>query len=410
MRDSFRALRHPDFRLYAIGQAVSVAGSWMQGVAQSWLMYRLTNSEWMLGLTVFATHLPVLLLGAIGGWVADHYPRRHIVMTTQFLALLQAVVLAALTYTNTVTTTHVLLLSAFLGVLNAFDIPGRQSLFIGIVGKPDLISAISLNSAIFNGSRILGPSLAGIVVATFGEAICFLLNGFTFVAMLVCLLLMKTREEPVSTGAEKRGGVLDGFHYVWQRPNLRLIFGMSSLLNFGYAPVLALMPFFADGIFHKGSAGLGFLTGALGLGAVIGVLRLGRHRGIAETPRVTFESTAYMGLALAAFAVSPSFVFSLLAVPVIGFSVMRQNACGNSLTQTVIPDEYRGRLTALYSMVVTGSLPLSSLAAGFLASRFGPRAIVFTAAVLCLGGAAAFRFAMPGFRRWVQEQEEVCAA
>ncbi|MBI4910737.1 MAG: MFS transporter [Acidobacteria bacterium] len=408
MRESFRALRHRDFRLYATGQLVSLAGTWMQSVAQSWLMYRLTKSEWLLGLTVFATHAPVLLLSPLGGWAVDHFPRRRVVAIAQTLAIVQAVLLAWLTYTNRVTTTHVLLLSVWLGVLNAFDIPGRQSLFVGMVGKADLISAISLNSAIFNASRIIGPSLAGIVVAAFGEAVCFLINGFSFVAMVVCLLLMN-HPERINADSSKSSGMLDGFHYFWERPQLRTLFGMSALMNLGYGPMLALMPFFADGIFHKGSQGLGVLIGAMGFGAVIGVVGLASHKGIGELPSVVAVSTLAMGFALTAFALSTSYYFSLAVMPVIGYAVMRQNAGGNSLTQSIIPDEYRGRMTALYSMVVTGALPFSSLAAGFLASRFGPRAIILAAAIVCLAGAVAFRFAMPGFRKWVKEQEEVCA-
>lgn len=380
----------------------------MQGVAQSWLMYRLTKSEWLLGLTVFATHVPVLFLSPLGGWAVDHFPRRRIVAIAQSLAMVQALLLAWLTFTNRVTTTHVLLLSVWLGVLNAFDIPGRQSLFVGMVGKADLISAISLNSAIFNASRIVGPSLAGLVVAGFGEAVCFLVNAFSFVAMVVCLLLMR-QPERLHDGSAPRSGLLDGFHYFWDRPQLRTLFGMSALMNLGYGPILALMPFFADGIFQKGSKGLGVLIGSMGFGAVVGVVGLAAHKGIGQLPRVVAGSTLVMAVALTAFALSPSYYVSLLVTPWIGYSVMRQNACGNSLTQSIIPDEYRGRMTALYSMVVTGALPFSSLAAGFLASRFGPRAIVLAAAVCCFAGAVAFRFALPAFSRWVEEQEEVCA-
>ncbi|MBL8232972.1 MAG: MFS transporter [Bryobacterales bacterium] len=408
-QSSFRALAHRDFRLYMIGQAVSLTGTWMQGVAQSWLVYRLTHSEAMLGVTLFATHAPVLFLGPLGGMVADRLPRRGIVFFTQLFALIQALTLAWLTHTNQVTTAHVIALSVMLGIINSFDIPGRQSLFVQMVGREDLISAISLNSAVFNFSRVFGPSLGGLLVAIMGESFCFLLNATSFVAMLVCLARMRIPAASKAGHQTAPSGFWDGFRYAWERREVAIVLAMSGLLNLACAPVLALGPFFADGIFHQGSAGLGFLGGAMGFGAVIGVLRLARHRGIAQLPHVILWSSLVMGVALAAFAFSQWFVFSLLMMPAIGFALMRQNAGGNSLLQTTVPDEFRGRLMALYTMVVTGLMPLGSLASGMLAERYGPRTVVAAGALLCLAGAMAFHIALPCMERWVaRQEEEIC--
>lgn len=408
LQDSFRALRHRDFRLYTAGQSVSLIGTWMQSVAQSWLVYRLTHSESMLGITLFATYIPVLLLGPLGGMAADRFSRKWIVFTTQLLALLQALTLAALTWSGRVTAYHVIALAAVVGVISAFDIPGRQTLFIQMVGRQDLISAISLNSAVFNLSRIIGPSLAGLVVAAFGEAVCFTINAASFLAMLACVASMRLPHVINPLGKGGSGSLAEGFRYAWRSRELRLLLVMSGLLNIGYAPLLALGPFFADDIFRKGSAGLGFLLGAMGIGAVIGVVHLARYKGIRQLPGIILSSSLLMGASLAVFGLSPWFSLSLFMMMCIGFSIMRQNAGGNSLIQTTVPDEFRGRLMALYTMFVTGLLPFGSLAAGFLADRFGPRPVVFSAGVLCLAGGIAFRFAMPAFQAWDHQQEEVC--
>jgi MFS family permease len=405
VRTMFRAMRHHDFRLYVIGQAISITGSWMQGTAQSWLVYRLTHSETLLGVTMFFTHIPVLLLAPVGGLVADRYSRRAIVLTTQTLSLVQALLLAVLTYTGVVTTKHVLVLAAMLGVVNAFDLPGRQTMFSSMVPKSDLISAISLNSAIFNAARIFGPSIAGLVVAALGESICFSLNALSFVAFIVCLMLMKGREGERTAPAHPVQQLKEGFAYAKRSRALITVLLVTGVMNIAYAPVLALAPFFADGIFHRGSMGLGFLTGAMGIGAVVGVLGLARHTRIAGLPRVYLLSSVLMGATLIIFAYSPWYALSIAVMPFIGFSIMRQNAGGNSLIQSVTPDEFRGRILALFYMVVTGFVPIGALLSGIAAEHFGARHVVFVAGCLCLISAALFRRELPRFQRWVDQQE-----
>ncbi len=379
----------------------------MQGVAQSWLMYRLTHSETMLGLTLFFTHIPVLLLGPLGGLAADRFPRKTIVLVTQSLALLQALAMAALTFSGRVTPNQVLALATCVGIINAFDLPARNTMFMHMVGREDLISAISLNSAMFNLSRVLGPSLAGLAVAAFGEGICFLLNAASFVALIVCLLRMGPAVRAAGHGAG--GTVLDGFRYAWRTRELLTLLALAGVMNIAYGPVLALGPFFADGIFHKGSAGLGFMVGCIGAGALAGVLELARHKGIRELPSVMHWSTFGMAAGMALFAWSSAYWLSLAINLFIGFSIVRQNVSGNSLIQSIVPDEFRGRVTALYSMVASGFVPFGSLASGILAEKYGARWVMFGGAMLCLAAALAYSTRVSGFRRWVERQEDACA-
>jgi len=402
-RQTFRALRHRNFRVFVIGQVISLIGTWAQNLAQSWLIYRLTHSELLVGVTAFCAHIPVLLLGPLAGLAADRHSRYKIVLLTQGLFLLQAVALAALTLSGRVQVVHVLGLAACWGVINAFEIPSRQSLYIHMVGHEDLLNAIALNSVIFNAGRVVGPSVAGFVVAGLGEGACFLLNAASFVAVIGCLLairLPKTeREIPDSPWAHLR----DGFVFVKRTPPLRALLGITAAVNVCGAPAMVLAPFFADAIFHKGSQGLGILSSSMGVGAVAGTLVLARQTGRARLASVVHRSALTMGAGLAAFALSPSFAVSMAAAALVGFSVMRQNASANTLIQSLIGDEYRGRIMALYSMTVIGVLPLGSLAAGAMAERLGARLTVLVGGVLCLGASLVFRRYLPLIRGSVTE-------
>ncbi|HBY64321.1 MAG TPA: MFS transporter, partial [Solibacterales bacterium] len=254
-QDAFRALRHRNFRLYTIGIVVSQSGTWIQSVAQSWLVYRLTGSEFLLGLTWFFTHIPVLVLAPAGGLAADRWPRRTIVLTAQSCAMVQALALAALTLSGRIELWHVMTLALLLGVINAFDIPGRQSLFVELVGREELLNAISLNSAAFNLARIGGPAIAGLLIAALGEGWCFLVNGVSFTVVIVCLAAMRLPppERPADGAAAARLGarvtVFD------EQAAIRALLAMSGAVNLSGAPGVALAPFFADGIFQRGSVG-----------------------------------------------------------------------------------------------------------------------------------------------------------
>lgn len=395
LRQTFRALRHRNFRLFISGQVISLIGTWMQSVAQSWLVYRLTHSELLLGTAWFCVQIPVFALGPLGGLAADRYSRHKLVIVTQTLSMLQAFALAALTLSGRVEVWHILALAVALGVINAFDMPGRQSLIIQMTGKEDLLNAISLNSAIFNSARIIGPGIAGLLVAAVGEGSCFLLNGVSFMAVIFCLLAMRLPKFERQPRYSPWAHLVDGFRYAFRDRPVRTLLAMMAANTIGGMPAVVLMPFFADAIFHRGSQGLGFLMGAMGLGAVIGTLVLAGRTRVAGLTSVILSSAATTGATFVLFAVSGSFYLSLAIMPVIGFSVMRQMAAANTLIQSLIPDHYRGRIMAMYSMTVVGLGPFGSLAAGALAHACGARVTVAAGGVLCMAAAAVFRFKMP---------------
>lgn len=378
------------------GQLVSVVGTWMQNVAQSWLVYRLTHSEWLLGATWFCTQIPVFVLAPLGGLAADRYSRHRIVILTQTAAMLQAFLIAWLTLAGWIRPWHILALATTLGVINAFDMPGRQALLIHMAAKEDLLNAIALNSAIFNAARMIGPAVAGVLVARFGEGVCFAINGGSFIAVIVSLARMRLppfEQRPVQPPWEL---LLDGFRYAHRFAPVRTLLCLTGAANLAGMPAIVLMPFFADQVFQRGSQGLGFLMGAMGIGAVIGTLWLAGHGRTSGLPQVILVSTTMLGAGFVLFALSPSYYLALALMPVVGFSVMRQNASANTLIQTLIPDAYRGRIMALYAMTVVGLGPFGSLAAGALAQHIGVRGAVLLGGTLCLAAAAWF-----GWRRRV---------
>lgn len=388
---TFRALRHRNFRLFISGQVISLVGTWMQNVAQSWLVYRLTHSELLLGTTWFCSQIAVFALGPLGGLAADRFSRRNLVIVTQTLSMLQAFTLAVLTLSGRVEVWHVLLLGGFLGAINAFDMPGRQALVIHMTSQDDLLNAISLNSAVFNMARVLGPGVAGLLVAAVGEGWCFFLNGVSFLAVIGGLVAMRL----APTGRQAPGNspwqhLVDGFRYTWRHEDVRRVLGLMAAATLAGMPILVLTPFFADDLFHQGSRGLGFLMGGMGVGAVTGTLALARRTRVTGLAQIMAYSGFCLGCAYLAFGLSPSYTISLAIMPAIGFFVMRQMASANTTIQTLIPDAYRGRIMALYSMTVVGLGPFGSLAAGALAHRFGPRATVAAGAALAMAAAGAF--------------------
>jgi MFS family permease len=391
---TFRALRHRNFRLFISGQVVSLVGTWMQNAAQSWLVYRLTHSELLLGTAWFCSQIAVFALAPLGGITADRHPRRTIVVVTQALSMLQAFAIAALTISGRVQVWHVLALAGALGVINAFDMPARQALVIEMTSRDDLLNAISLNSAVFNAARVVGPGIAGLLVALLGEGPCFLLNGFSFLAVIVCLVLMR-----IPPCAERsRPPILEhltgGFRFAAQHSAVRRLLLVMAAATFAGMPGLVLMPFFADAIFHRGSAGYGLLMSGMGVGAVIGTLGLARRTRAHGLAWIMAISGLLSGLMYIAFAFSPHYYVSLAIMPLIGYSVMRQMAGANTTIQTLIPEEYRGRIMALYAMTVVGLGPFGSLAAGALAQAWGARATMALGGVLALAASSAFALSL----------------
>ena len=375
-------------------------GTFMQTVAQSWLVWGLSKSAWLLGAIWFCAQIPVFVLGPIGGLAADRFSRHRIVIVTQTLAMLQAFALAALTLTHRVEVWDVFVLATFLGIVNAFDMPGRQSLLIQMTGKEDLLSAISLNSAMFNSARIVGPAAAGLIVAAVGEGPCFLFNGLSFLAVIAALAAMRLPRFERGEVASPWQHLVDGFRYVYRARQVRTLLIMVASVAVCTQPALVLMPVFADTVFHRGSQGLGFLMGAMGLGAVVGTLVLARRTGTAGLTDVMFYGALILGAAFIMLGATTSFPVALVVMTAAGFAVMRQNASANTLIQTLIPDDYRGRIMALYSMMVVGTGPFGSLAAGALAHQVGARWTLAASGTVLLCAAALFRRRLRQLAGW----------
>ena len=395
-----RAFRHRNYRLFFGGQLISLTGTWMQSVAQSWLVYRLTGSPVWLGLVGFSGQIPVFLLSPIGGVVADRYRRRHVLVATQTASMLLALVLAVLTLTHWVQVWHIFAIASLLGIVNAFDIPARQAFAVDMVGRDDLINAIALNSSMFNSARILGPAIAGVVVATVGEGWCFFANGVSYTAVIVGLMMMKIQSHGrVPLRGSAIASITEGFGYVGRTGPVRallLLLGLISLLGMPYA---VLMPIFADPILHGGARGLGLLMGASGVGALAGALCLATRGSARGLGRLVALSAAGFGASLILFSWSRSFWLSAALLLPVGFAMVIEMASSNTLIQTLVPDALRGRVMAAYSMMFMGMAPFGALLAGALADCLGAPTTVAIGGAACIGAAAGFGLYLPAFRR-----------
>jgi len=397
--DAFRALRHRNFRLFFAGQLISLIGTWMQTVAQSWLVYRLTGSAVLLGTVGFVSQIPVFFMATVGGIVADRYPKRRIVVITQTSSMVLAFLLAWLTLTDLVRVWHVVLLSGLLGVVNAFDIPARQSFFVEIVGKDDLQSAIGLNSSIFNGARIIGPAIAGILVALIQEGWCFFVNGVSFIAVIIGLLIMRVKEREIHSGStEALEQALEGFRYALSSPTVSSLLLLVALVSLVGVPYTVLMPILADRILHGGAKALGLLMSATGVGAMMGALTLAMRRGIRGLGTIAALAAAGFGASLVLVSFSRSLALSMVLLMPVGYCVMLQMAATNTLLQTMSPDRLRGRVMALYSMMFMGMAPVGSLAAGFAAERLGTPVTLAIGGAACMAGAGVFARWLPEIR------------
>ncbi|WP_027368554.1 MFS transporter [Desulfocurvibacter africanus] len=396
-----RALRHRNYRLFFAGQGISLVGTWMQTMAQAWLVYRLSGSSLALGLVGFAGQIPVFLLAVFGGVVADARNRRAIMLWTQALSMLLALAAAALTLSGVVQVWHVMLLAVGLGVVNAFDIPARQAFVIDMVGRQDLHNAIALNSSMFNSARVLGPTLAGLLVPLVGEGWCFLLNGASYLAVMASLLLMRLPPDaPKPTGASAWRRVGDGLTFAAHHTAIRtvlLLTGLSSLLGTSYA---TLMPVFADRILGGGPGALGLLMGAAGLGAFGGAMLLAARRDSLGLGRWIIRAGVGFGLSLAVFSLSRQLWLSAALLAPVGFCMVVMMASANTLLQQTTPDGYRGRVMALFSIMVVGMSPFGALLAGALAHLIGPQLTVLAGGLACVAAAAGFR---PGLTRCVAQ-------
>jgi MFS family permease len=378
------ALRHRNFRLFCFGQIISLCGTWMQTVAQTWLMYRLTRSELMMGLTQFCLQIPVFALAPLGGLLSDRRSRHRIVVVCQSLLMAQALVLGLLTVTGRVAVGHILALAIVMGCINAFDMPARQSFIVEMTGKEDLLNAISLNSSIFNAARVAGPALAGLLVARVGEGVCFLFNAASFVPVILSLLAMRLPPYQAPVVEAPWEHLRQGFRYAYHTLPVRRLLMLLAAATLSGATALVLMPFFADAILGRGSQGLGALLASMGIGALIGTLILAGRRTTEGLIRVILLSAAGLGACLILLAASRNYRLSLGIMLALGFSTLRQLAATNTLIQSLIRDEYRGRIMSIYTMTVVGLVPFGSIVTGAVAERYGAPVTVAAGGVLCL--------------------------
>jgi len=387
----FRTLASRNYRLFFTGQSISLIGTWMQRVAMSWLVYHLTSSEFLLGLVSFLGLIPVFVLAPVAGVLADRFHRLHLLIATQVLAMLQALLLAALVMSGLVRIGHVMALAAFLGVVNAFDTPIRQAFTTEMIEKKeDLGNAIALNSAMFNGARIVGPTLAGLLIAVFGEGFCFLLNGLSYLAVLAALLRMNIAAEKRVRKQNLLKGLKDGFSYSFGFAPIKAVLLLLMAVSIMGMPYMVLMPVFAKDILHGGSRTLGFLMGAAGAGALCGAVYLAQRKTIAGLERVIPLMTVLFSVGLIGFALSRQQWLSLPLLVVTGFGMMVQMASSNTILQTIVDDDKRGRVMSLYVMCVMGMTPIGSLLSGALAARLGTPETLAIGGVCCLLGALLF--------------------
>lgn len=368
----FRALKHRNFQFFIIGQLISLIGTWMQNTAQQWLVYKLTGSAALLGVFGFASQLPMLGLAWMGGYVGDRYNRHRGVITTQTLSMILAFVLAILTLTHLIKTWQLIVIAFIVGVVNAFDVPIRQAFFVHMVGKDDLPNAIALNSSIFNGARVIGPAIAGFTIVLVGEGWCFFLNGLSFVAVIIALLMMRIpRTEPRVTGESPVRSFVEGFRFAMQDVPIRSALLLLSALSFFGLQYSVFLPIYASDILHGGARTLGLLMSAAGVGAVLGALQFAartEYKGLARWIGTTCTTCA---ACLLLFAFAKSFWLCAVVMFVVGFAATSQMAATNTIIQQRVPDEMRSRLMAVYATMFMGVMPIGALIAGGIAKHIG---------------------------------------
>lgn len=399
----WRALAHRNFALFFAGHGLSLCGTWMQSMAQAWLVYRLTGSPFLLGVTEFLSRAPILALAPLGGVLADRWPRRRIMILAQSLLLVQAAVLAALTLSGLVTVWWILGLALAQGLISALEVPVRQTFLTDLVPKRDIPSAIGLNSSIVNSSRIIGPSVAGVLVSTAGEGICFLLNAGSFLIVLGALAMIRIEQTRHDRAADAWGLLREGLRYAWRTPHVRALLTLASLISIASMPYATLLPVFARDILQIGPDGLGLLMAATGLGALTAALRLARRHTVKGLGASIALAVACFGAGLLALAASSIVWVSLLALFAIGFGMVSSLAGCNTLLQSLAPDSMRGRVVSLYTTAALGLTVFGSLLAGTGATYVGAPTVVAVGSLVTIGSAAWFWRVLPAIRAHVRE-------
>jgi len=388
-----RALRSRNFRLYVAGQSVSLVGTWMQSVAMSWLVYRLTGSAFLLGVVGFTSQIPTFLLAPVAGVLADRWNRHHLLIATQALAMLQSAVLAAAVLTGVIQVWHIIVLSLLLGVVNAFDIPIRQSFIVEMVSqREDLSNAIALNSSIVQAARLIGPAIAGLLVASVGEGVCFILNSVSYLAVLLALVAMKLG--PTPHREKPRRNVLhelrEGFSYAFGFGPIRSILLMVALVSLTGIPYTVLIPVFAKEILHGGAHTFGFLMTAGGCGALVATIYLASRKSVLGLGKVIVLAGFLFAIGVSSFAVSTNINISFASLVVAGFGAITMIASSNTILQTILDEHMRGRVMSFFAVAFLGMAPFGSFGAGTMAGIIGPRETLLIGAVCCLGATLLF--------------------
>jgi len=400
----FRSLQHRNYRLFFSGQSISLIGTWMQRIALPWLVYQMTGSEILLGVVGFAAQIPSFLLAPVAGVLIDRWSRYRVLVVTQIISMIQAGILAWLSLTGTLEIWHIIVLSAVLGCINAFDMPARQSFVIDMVkNKGDLGNAVALNSMMFNGARLIGPSIAGIVLATTGEGVCFLINAISYIFVISSLLAMHV---PVSNEKKNEPHIFrqlkEGFNYTFGFPPIKhiiLLLGLVSLMGASYQ---VLMPVYAKDILQGDSHTFGFLMGAAGAGALLGALFLASRKTVLKLGRLIPASTALLSAGLIALSLSSSFFVSMFLMFFTGLGMMAQTATSNTILQTITDDDKRGRVMSFYTMALMGTAPFGSLLAGWMAKIIGTPWTMFIGGIVCLLGAFFFFRRLPTLQKIIR--------
>jgi MFS family permease len=403
MADLLRALRHRNYRLFFGGQSVSLAGTWITRIATSWLVYRITGSALILGVVGFCGQIPTLFLAPVAGVFVDRWDRRRVLLATQILSLLQSLALGVLTLLGIITVAEVLALQVVQGVINAFDTPARQAFVVHMIeDRADLPNAIALNSSMVNGSRIVGPSVGGVIIAAVGEGWCFMIDAVSYIAVIASLLAM--RMEPVVPSrppARVREELEAGFRYVTRFVPVRTLLLLLALVSIMGMPYTVLMPVIAARVLHGGANSLGFLMGATGVGALAAALYLASRHTVVGLGRAIAAAVIVFGLGLVAFGSSRSFLLSLAILPFVGAAFMLALAATNTIVQTIVEEHLRGRVMAFYAMAFLGTAPIGSLLAGVLADRIGAPATIRLGGAACVVGGVVFALRLPRLRELV---------
>ena len=404
LKNIFRSFRYRNYRLFFGGQSISLIGTWIQRIATPWLVYHLTDSVFILGVVGFAGQIPTFLLAPFAGVLTDRWNRYHMLIITQVLAMIQALILALLFFTGVIHVWHIIVLSVLLGCINAFDIPVRQSFVVEMVEKKeDLGNAIALNSTMVNGARLLGPSIAGILIAAAGEGTCFLINGLSYLVVILSLLRMKVVPREMKRKVTRVFRELkEGFSYTFGFAPLRSVILLLALVSLMGMPYTVLMPVIAKEVFHGGAHTFGFLIGASGLGALTGAIYLASRKNLIMLGRIIPLSAGLFGLGLVSFSLSRSLILSLALMVITGLGMMMEMASSNTILQTVVDDDKRGRVMSFYTMAFIGTAPFGSLLAGGLAKIIGAPLTLTIGGVACLTGALLFARKLPELRKIIR--------